>query len=118
MRFAVIALALAACHAAPAPAAPTPGFLSQSQRESACLDLQDHIVDIYAEQNRRDFAYEFANPNKVRAWRDGYARELAKLGAFDRFEQSCFASLTPKKFECGMSAKDSETLTACMRLER
>jgi hypothetical protein len=118
MRFAVFALTLAACHSAPPPVTPAPGFVSQSQRESACLDLQDHIVDLYAEQNRRDFAYELRNPLEVRAWRDGYARELAKTGAFVRFEESCFPSLTPHKYECGMAAKDTETLTACMRLER
>ena len=117
----VLPLSSTHCARAALPAGPPAlpehgGFPSREARESACLDLQDHIVDLYAEQNRRDFAYEFANPGQWREWRDGYARELARKGVFERFEQSCFASLTPGKWECAMSEKTSEGATFCLRV--
>ena len=118
MRVAIAAVLLAACHTVPPPAATAPGFVSQSQRESACLDLQDHAVDTYARQYISEQRLEMMPAEKFRAFRDAWAEELAKRGSFDRFQASCFASLTPNKYVCGMAAKDSETLTACMRLER
>jgi hypothetical protein len=56
------------------------------------------------------------SPRERTAFRDGWAEELAKRGTFERFEQSCFYSLTPKKYECGMASQTTDGLVACMKL--
>ncbi len=50
------------------------------------------------------------------AFRDEWAEELAKRGTFERFEQSCFSGLTPRRYSCGMQSQTTGSLAACMRL--
>ena len=68
----------------------------EEQKLLACLDLQDHIVDLYAREYVEHEGISLTSTEKV-AFRDGWAEELAKRGTFDRFEQSCFYSLTPEQ---------------------
>jgi hypothetical protein len=93
----------------------TPQFPNEEQKLLACLDLQDHIVDLYAEEYVQHEGLTLSSIERV-AFRDGWAEELAKRGTFDRFEQSCSFSLTPRKFECGMQSQTTGGLAACMKL--
>jgi hypothetical protein len=125
-RFAVPALAavlgalwLAGCASrAPAKAAhraQDSQFANEEQKLLACLDLRDHIVDLYATEYVVREGLEMSQQQRT-AFRDGWAEELAKRGTFDRFEQSCFFSLTPRKYECGMASQTTDGLVACMKL--
>jgi len=118
-----LTFALAGCAAGPksttAAKAPQAGsgsqFTNQDQKILACLDLQDHIVDLYA----TDYvSREGGSMSTVElsAFRDGWAQELAKRGTFERFEQACFSGLTPGKYHCGMQSQTPDGLAACMRL--
>jgi hypothetical protein len=99
---------------APAAQAP-PVFSDDGQRLLACLDLQDHIVDLYTSEYVANEGIELTSIERV-AFRDGWAEELAKRGTFDRFEQSCAYSLTPTKYQCGMHSQTTGGLSACMKL--
>jgi hypothetical protein len=92
-----------------------PTFANEDQKLLACLDLRDHIVDLYANQYvvREGLAM---SPAEGVAFRDGWAEQLAKRGTFERFEQSCFVTLTPRKYECGMASQSTDGLVACMKL--
>jgi hypothetical protein len=90
-------------------------FANEEQKLLACLDLRDHIVDLYATEYVVREGLEMSQQQRT-AFRDGWAEELAKRGTFDRFEQSCFFSLTPRKYECGMASKSTDGLVACMKL--
>jgi hypothetical protein len=92
-----------------------PQFANEEQRLLACLDLRDHIVDLYATEYVVREGLEMSQQERT-AFRDGWAEELAKRGTFDRFEQSCFFSLTPRKYECGMASQTTDGLVACMKL--
>lgn len=81
----------------------------------ACLDLRDHIVDLYADEYVSREGLSMSQQERS-AFRDGWAEELAKRGTFDRFEQSCFLSLTPSKYRCGMASQTTDGLVACMKL--
>jgi hypothetical protein len=115
--FALFGFSLVGCNEAKAPLRPGElgNFVNEEQKLLACLDLRDHIVDLYASQYvaREGLAM---NPQEGIAFRNGWAEELAKRGTFDRFEQSCFSSLTPKKYECGMASQTTDGLVACMKL--
>jgi len=118
-----LTLALSGCAAGPkstaaakAPqAAPGSQFTDQDQKILACLDLQDHIVDLYASDY---VSREGGSMNTMErtAFRDGWAQELAKRGTFERFEQACFSGLTQGKYHCGMQSSTPDGLAACMRL--
>jgi len=115
---ALVAVMVGCAHAPPAPPA-FGGFKTDEARVTACLDLRDHIVDLYAEsyiQGQAEGA--FWTPAERLAFRDGWAEELAKKGTFDRFETYCFASVTQSKFECAMGAASPDGMTACMQLGR
>ncbi|HLK38063.1 MAG TPA: hypothetical protein VKU41_14980 [Polyangiaceae bacterium] len=90
-------------------------FTTEEQKILACLDLQDHIVDLYASEyvSREGVAMSAAERT---AFRDGWAEELAKRGTFERFEQSCFYGLTRRRYQCGMQSQTTGGLVACMRL--
>jgi hypothetical protein len=90
-------------------------FANEEQKLLACLDLQDHIVDLYADEYvaREGLAM---SPIERTAFRDGWAEELAKRGTFERFEQSCFYGVTPRKYRCGMQSRTTDGLVACMKL--
>lgn len=117
MKAVVVAILLATgCTHAPAPGAVVPhGFASEDQNLSACLDLRDHIVDLYATSYLAREGVAMSDVER-QAFRDGWAEELAKRGVFDRFEQSCFQSLTPGKYECGMASTTTEGLVTCMKI--
>jgi hypothetical protein len=107
--------ALGGCAAHPPRAPQGAEFSNQEQKLLACLDLQDHIVDLYASEYVEHEGITLSSTERV-AFRDGWAEELAKRGTFDRFEQSCFYSLTPGKYECGMHSQTTGGLEACMKL--
>ena len=90
-------------------------FGTEEQRLLACLDLRDHIVDLYASEYVSREGLSMSREERS-AFRDGWAEELAKRGTFDRFEQSCFLSLTPSKYRCGMASQTTDGLVACMKL--
>jgi hypothetical protein len=92
-----------------------PQFANEEQKLLACLDLRDHIVDLYATEYVVREGLAMSQQERT-AFRDGWAEELAKRGTFDRFEQSCFFSLTPRKYECGMASHTTDGLVACMKL--
>lgn len=115
----VVALMVAGCAAARTggvPQAPRePEFANEQAKMLACLDLRDHIVDLYASEyvEREGLAM---SPVERSVFRDGWAEELAKRGTFDRFDESCFTSLTPAKYTCGMASRTTGRLVACMKL--
>ena len=111
----VSVMVLAGCAARPKVEARSPQFTNEEQKLLACLDLQDHIVDLYTSEYVEHEGISLSSNERV-AFRDGWAEELAKRGTFDRFEQSCFFTLTPGKYECGMQSRTTGGLSACMRL--
>jgi hypothetical protein len=88
---------------------------SEEQKLLACLDLRDHIVELYANDYVSREGLSLSRQERS-AFRDGWAEELAKRGTFDRFEQSCSYSLTPSKYRCGMASQTTDGLVACMKL--
>jgi hypothetical protein len=101
-------------HAA-APTAAHAEFGTEEQKLTACLDLRDHIVNLYADAYVADQALSMSTLERA-AFRDGWAEELAKRGTFDRFERSCFYGVTPRKYQCGMMSQTTDGLVACMKL--
>ncbi len=81
----------------------------------ACLDLRDHIVDLYADEYVSEQGLSLSSTERT-AFRHGWAEELARKGTFEKFEQTCFYGLTPRKYDCGMASTSTDGLTACMRL--
>lgn len=106
---------LAGCAAREAVAVRAPDFPTEEKKLLACLDLQDHIVDLYAKEYVEHEGLAMSSTERA-AFRDGWAEELARRGTFNRFEQSCFYSLTPGRYECGMQSKSTNGLAECMRL--
>jgi len=90
-------------------------FTTEEEKLLACLDLRDHIVDLYADEYVKGEGTSMTRAERT-AFRDGWAEELAKRGTFERFEQSCFYGLTPHKYRCGMESQTPDGLVACMRL--
>jgi len=90
-------------------------FASEEQRLLACLDLRDHIVALYADQYVEREGLEMS-PRERAAFREGWAEQLAKRGTFERFEQSCFYGLTPRRFRCGMESPTADSVMGCMKL--
>ncbi|HZU81851.1 MAG TPA: hypothetical protein VE987_02995 [Polyangiaceae bacterium] len=117
--FLVLVLALVGCAARTAGTAASPAaaqaFGTEEQKLLACLDLRDHIVELYANEYVSREGLAMSTEQRT-AFRDGWAEELAKRGTFDRFEQSCFVSLTPSKYRCGMASQTTDGLVACMKL--
>ncbi len=81
----------------------------------ACLDLRDHVVSIYADEYVEKQGLELSSDER-KAFRSGWAVEIAKRGTFENFEESCFTSLTPRKYHCGMASQSADGLVACMKL--
>ena len=79
----------------------------------ACLDLRDHIVDLYATQYVSQQGLLLTAAEQT-AFRHGWAEDLAKKGTFERFERSCFYGLTPRRFRCGMASNTPGGIVACM----
>jgi hypothetical protein len=115
----VLVVALAGCASPRAGHASAPHrtqvFVSEEQKILACLDLRDHIVELYANEYVSREGLSMSREERS-AFRDGWAEELAKRGTFDRFEQSCSYSLTPNKYHCGMASQSTDGLVACMKL--
>jgi hypothetical protein len=98
----------------PRPASTTQ-FATEEQKLLACLDLRDHVVALYADEYVEQQGLDMTQTERA-AFRDGWAEELAKKGTFERFEQSCFYSLTPRRYQCGMASQTTDGLAACMKL--
>jgi hypothetical protein len=96
-------------------AAKPPVFATDEQKLLACLDLRDHVVQLYADEYVEQQGLAMTE-TELAAFRDGWGQELAKRGTFSRFEQSCFVSLTPRKYHCGMASQTADGLVACMKL--
>jgi hypothetical protein len=111
----VVVAMLGGCAARGPSSARPADFPNEERKLLACLDLQDHIVDLYAKEYVAHEGITLSTNEQV-AFRDGWAEELAKRGTFDRFEQSCFYSLTPTKYHCGMQSQTTGGLAACMKL--
>jgi hypothetical protein len=116
-----ILMSLAGCAGRNAGSSPTPHpasttqFATEEQKLLACLDLRDHVVQLYADEYVEQQGLEM-NQTERAAFREGWAEELAKKGTFERFEQSCFYSLTPRRYHCGMASQTTDGLAACMKL--
>jgi hypothetical protein len=100
-----------------APASREPQFANDEARMIACIELRDHIVDLYAGEYEERGMMTFT-PEEREAFREGWAEELERRGTFERFARSCLLDLTPRKFECGMASKTPDRLVACMKLSR
>jgi hypothetical protein len=115
----VLVVALAGCASQTVAPARAPrrsqAFITEEQKLLACLDLRDHIVELYANEYVSREGLSMSREERT-AFREGWAEELAKRGTFDRFEQSCFYSLTPGKYRCGMASETTDGLVACMKL--
>src|SRR5271166_5201761 len=93
---ALVPLFLVACvHRGATP--PPSGFPTEEQRIMACLDLQDHIVDLYANEYVSREGVALSTRERA-AFRDGWAEQLAKGGTFDGFDQACFGTLTTRRY--------------------
>jgi hypothetical protein len=88
---------------------------TEEQRLMACLDLRDHVVSIYADEYVEQQGLDLST-NERAEFRSVWAREIAKKGTFESFERSCFFSLTPRKYRCGMASQSADGLVACMKL--
>lgn len=115
--FSFVALVGCGSQSAVVPSSPhrTQAFVTEEQKQLACLDLRDHIVELYANEYVSREGLTMSREERT-AFRDGWAEELAKRGTFDRFEQSCFFGLTPSKYRCGMASRSTDGLVACMKL--
>lgn len=115
----VLVFAFAGCASSGANRASSPHhtqiFTTEEQKLLACLDLRDHIVELYANEYVSREGIAMSRQERT-AFRDGWAEELAKRGTFERFEQSCSYSLTPTKYRCGMASQSTDGLVACMKL--
>jgi hypothetical protein len=119
LRIGALALALAGCTSArrtPAASASRvePAFSTEEQKILACLDLQDHIVDLYTAEYESREGVTMSRIERA-AFRNGWAEDLAKRGTFEVFELSCFASLTPREYQCGMQSASTRDLAECMK---
>ena len=81
----------------------------------ACLDLRDHIVNLYADEYGSEQGLSLSSTERT-AFRHDWAEELARKGTFEKFQQTCFYGLTPHKYDCGMASTTTDGLSACMRL--
>jgi hypothetical protein len=119
LAFFISALALTGCvsqeRRAELPRPRSAEFTTEEEKLLACLDLRDHIVDLYADEYVKGEGANMTRAERT-AFRDGWAEELAKRGAFERFEQTCFYGLTPHKYACGMQSQTRDGLVACMKL--
>ena len=121
VRWLPLLVALAGCasrgntEARPAQPAKASELATEDQRLMACLDLRDHIVALYADEYVEQQGLDMSASERA-AFRKGWAEEIAKRGTFERFEQSCFFSLTRRKYECGMASQTTDGLVACMKL--
>jgi hypothetical protein len=92
---------------------PLGGFLGQDQRVAACLDVRDHIVDLYVGD------YVQTHPEVTletrQAFRDAWAEELARTGKFEDFEAVCFGQLTVAKYDCAMAVLATSAINDCMK---
>jgi hypothetical protein len=92
-----------------------PELATEEQRLMACLDLRDHIVSIYADQYAERQGLDLSS-NERDAFHNVWSVDVAKRGTFESFERSCFVTLTPRKYHCGMASQSADGLVACMKL--
>ncbi len=91
------------------------GFRTDDQRILACLDLQDHLIDLYAGEYVAQEGITLS-PAEQAAFRNGWAEQLAKRGTFERFEQVCFYGVTRRRYECGMQGQTPGVVVDCMKM--
>ena len=108
------ALLIAGCaHATPIAPDPLRAYGNPQNALVACLDLQDHIVSLYADEWLAE-NNEQLTPEEYRWFQQSWKDEVAKQGGFDRFDASCAASITPDKYSCGMRARTVDSALACV----
>src|SRR5580658_4443440 len=106
-----LAVTLAGCASRAVPGVtarhPSPSELAtEEQRLMACLDLRDHIVSIYADQYAERQGLDLSS-NERDAFHNVWSVDVAKRGTFESFERSCFVTLTPRKYHCGMASQSA-----------
>jgi hypothetical protein len=98
-----------------APRARPAELVTEEQRMMACLDLRDHIVSIYADEYAEQQGLDLSSTQRD-AFHNVWSVDVAKRGTFESFERSCFVTLTPRKYRCGMASQSADGLVACMKL--
>ena len=113
-----------ACSSAPpptvsrAPPAPRePEFATPELRESACDRLRSHVIVLFADDWARTQGTPSTSMSTDERWAlyFGYTQAMEEKGTLARFTNSCASSLTPRKFQCGMSSKTRDGLIWCMQ---
>ena len=96
--------------------APDDAFANAEARDTACLVLRDHVIALFADDWADREGVAVTTPEEKWALYTGLAQQLEEKGTLARFAASCVSSLTPRKFECGISATTTHRLVQCMRL--
>ena len=94
-----------------------PEFASPELRESACVRLRDHVIVVFADDWAKGQGMPpttMTNDERDALYR-GFSDAMAEKGTLARFTASCTSSLTPRKFQCGMSSKTRDGLIWCMQ---
>ncbi len=113
-----------ACSSAPPPAAQRappplrePEFASPELRGAACERLRDHVIVVFADDwaKRQGMPATTMTTDERDALYNGFSQAMAEKGTLARFTASCTSSLTPRKFQCGMSSKTRDGLIFCMQ---
>ena len=91
-------------------------FANAEARDTACLALRDHVIALFADDWADREGVAVTTPEEKWALYTGLAQQLEEKGTLARFAASCVSSLTPRKFECGISATTTPRLVQCMKL--
>lgn len=115
MRALLLALILTGCvtvaHERPMPL--DGGFPTPEARMLACLDIQDHIIDLYAADYLLQHSAELSS-DQATTFRQTWGEQLARGGAFDKFESRCAVTLTESGFRCALRAGSPRDVTGCL----
>jgi hypothetical protein len=124
--FVLVAAAVSqiACTSSPPPPAVTdlppprrePEFATPEMRETACERLRDHVIVLFADEwaRRQGLPPTTMTDEERDALYAGFTQAMNEKGTLARFTASCTASLTPRKFQCGMRSKTGDGLISCM----
>lgn len=108
-----VALTTGSCVSAAKMDAGEPDFADDGARMLACLDIEDRLIRINADDYIARHRVVFTREERD-AFIEGWGRELSHLGTLDRWRSVCFRSLTPSRYRCGMSGADVDAIRACM----
>lgn len=117
-------LACSGCASRPPPAAQRappplrePEFASPELRGAACERLRDHVIVVFADDwaKRQGMPATTMTTDERDALYNGFSQAMTEKGTLARFTASCTSSLTPRKFQCGMSSKTRDGLIWCMQ---